>query len=228
MRAADFLIFSDHYSLPPGHDLAVICGSVPVMMIGRVLALDIFQGQVYGTLQTNDFGPPLLPPVSFYSMTHTPGTGWYYMMDTLNQQIDVLYDTNLDSVPDHFTSVFAKAAWPGFSPLLNKRGIEVVEHPVWGTGILAYDKGKREEDVIDPYDSCLFLKDVNGDQTADWCEMMPHYQFISFKPCIMEPWPWAGENSVPLFAPWNHAITVWTTDSLGENTQRAFGYGFYG
>jgi hypothetical protein len=214
-RAADFMIFSNHYLLPPGHDLAVICGSAPMLMMGRVLALDIFQGQVYGTIQMFDFGPPLWPPMSFYSMTHFPGTGQYYMMDTLNQQIEVLQDTNLDSVPDQFTSVFANAVWAGFAPLLNKRGIEVAEHPLWGGGICAYEKGKREEDVIDPDDSCLFLKDVNGDQIADWCEMMPLYQFISFKPCIDES-PWAGDMSVPLFATWNHTIQVWTSDSLGE------------
>lgn len=215
-RAADFMIFSNHYQLPPGHDLALVCGSVPPMMIGRVLALDIFQGQVFGTFQTHDFGPPLLPPMPFYSMTHTPGTPWFYMMDTLNQQIEVFRDSNLDSIPDEFIRVYASAMWPPFTPLMNKRGLEVAEHPLWGTGILAYDKGKREEDVIDPYDSCLFIKDMDGDQMADWCEVMAHFQFISFKPCIMEPVLWAGDITVPLFATWNHAIAVWTTDSLGE------------
>jgi hypothetical protein len=215
-RAADFMIIPDHYLLPPGHALAVVCGSVPAFGLGRVIGLDLFQGQVMATFSAHDFGPPTLPPMSFYSMTHSPGTPWYYLMDTLNQQIEVLRDSDLDSIPDEFIRVFAAAVWPPFAELSGRRGIEVADHPIWGRGICAYLQDRRESDVIDPYDSCLFLKDANGDQMADWCEMMSLYQFISFKPCIMDPPPWPGDVMVPVFATWNHTIQVWASDSTGE------------
>lgn len=228
MRAADFTIFSDHYLLPPGHDLAVICGSEPVLGLGRVQALDIFQGQVLGIFLTRDFGPPQFPPMSFYSMTHVPGTWWWYMMDTLNQQIEVFRDSNLDSIPDEFIRVFANAAWPPFASLWNMRGIEVAIHPTWGEGIVAYERDMRDVDVIDPYDSCLFLMDFTGDFQADWCEMVSNFELISFKPCIMDEAPWAGDANVPLFATWNHTIQVWTSDSLGEVLGEALGAVFMG
>jgi hypothetical protein len=214
-RAADFMIFPEHYLLAPHHALAVVCGSVPPLGLARVLGLDLYQGQVMGTLPIHDFGPPLLPPMSFYSMTRSPGTSWYYMMDTLNQRIHVLQDTDLDSVPDVYVRVFADAAWPPFAALTERRGIEVTDHPLWGRGICAYLQDRRDSDVIDPYDSCLFLKDANGDQMADWCEMLPLGQFLGLTPCV-ESTPWPGDLAVPVFATWNHTIQIWSTDSLGE------------
>jgi len=217
-RASDMMIFENYFLLPPEHCLALICGGEALLGVARILALDIYQGQVMGQYSIQDFGPPLHPPMFFYSMTRSTETGleFYYVLDTLNRQILTMADLNADLIPDEIAGIYASALWPGFEPLMNLRGVEAVIHPHMGFGLIGYEEWMREADVFDPYDMSFFLPDADGDNVADACIPADRFEFLVFSPSIQVPLPWAGDTVVSLFATWDHDIAVWATDSLGQ------------
>lgn len=211
MRASDMLIFEDYYQLPDSHCLALVCGGVPSMNLARLLRLHIYQGEVLATYGTQDY-----PGRFFYSMTNSDETELYYFLDTLNQQIVAMADMNADSIPETMVSVYASAFNPGFAPLLNMRGVDAGSHPFLGAGICVNHFDIHLGDLVYPYDSLLFLPDYDGDNMADACLLLPKYEFLVFTPVIQMPFPWSEDNFVMLHATWDHDISVWATDPLGQ------------
>jgi hypothetical protein len=183
----------------------------------RILGLDIYQGQVqppdpYFLL---DFMVPPYEPMFFYSIAYWEGTGSYYLVDTLNQQIVTLPDHDGDLIPDMVVSTYASAFWPGFEPLVGMRSVEPTMHRYYGFGLIVNHEDVHYTDVVKPYDDRFFLPDANGDGIADACIPVNRYEFVTCKPHIVAT-PWAGEISVQLLATWGHAVEVNATDSLGQ------------
>ncbi len=225
LRASDMAVFENHFMLPPGHCLALMCGGVPSTGTARIWAFEVLGGEIIGPLVNYDFGPLQgYPPMFFYNMTRNTETGCYYMSDTLNKEIvlmgDAVYD---DYIPDEIIGVYASALWPGFEPLETMRGVEVAMHPTQGFGIIIYEGDMRDSDVYDPYDDCFFLPDADGNDTADACIPSKRYEFVVFTPDVQYPMPWVGEDFVQLFAPWDHFIDVYSTDSLGQTLYELLG-----
>jgi hypothetical protein len=211
MRASDMLIFENYFQLPDSHCLALVCGGVPSLNLARLLLLHIYQGEVIAPFGTQDF-----PGRFFYSMTNSDETELYYFLDTLNQQIVAMADMNADSIPETMVSVYASAFNPGFERLLNMRGVDAGSHPNLGAGICVNHFDCHLGDLVYPYDSLFFLPDYDGDNMADACLRLPKYEFLVFTPVVQMPFPWSEDNLVMLHATWDHDISVWATDPLGQ------------
>jgi hypothetical protein len=216
LRASDGYVRSNYFAFPPGHSLFVLCGGAPGLNAGRIQALHVFDGQLVGTHLTLDFGPPAYPPMFFYSITHSAENGVYYVLDTLNQQILLMNDTNSDSIPDVIAGVFASAAAPGFAPLEGMRGINVTHHRTMGFGLLVNHSDISLSHDRYPGKEYWFLPDVDGLPGADACLPTPLYQFITLLPAILEPLPWAGDLVVTVYGSWNRTMGVWRTDAEGQ------------
>ncbi len=223
-QASDMMIFGNYPYFPAGHSLALICGGADAMGMGRILTLDVFQGQVVAPFLTYDFGPPNYPSMFFGSMTRCPVTNTYYVLDTLNWQILRMgaYDWYL--IPSTITSIYACAAWPGFGALWGIRGLEVAGYVfLRGFGLLVNYDDVHLPHAIDPYATYLFLPDANGDGVADTCVSIYAYEFLYFAPHIQVPLPVEGDQVVQLFATWMRNIQVWASDSLGQNLSELLG-----
>lgn len=216
-RGSDLITYPDNLLFPPDHALALICGGIPATGIARIMALELFQGEVLGAPLLHDFGPPLHPPMFFASMEPAMPPGQWYMLESLSHRIlrmqDALYG---DGIPDEITGVFAAPEWPGFAPLLAAGGISYSVHPFMGPGVLLVGQDVHLSETSAPYDTHLFLMDANGDLQADVIATVRLCEFLEVYPSIIEPRPWVSEMSVQLFATWEHDITVWSTDESGE------------
>jgi hypothetical protein len=217
------MLFNENTPLPAGHFMAVICGGEPSLGVARILALDIFQGQVAGTYVTCDFGPPTHPPMYFYSMARCPQTGLYFALDTVNQQILVLTDGNQDLVGDSIFSTYANASWSGFEALNGMRGVNLGYHLFGGFVVVVNHDEVHTPHQIDPYTTYWCLPDMNGDRVADLCVTARGWEFLIFMPNIQVPLPVEGDQAVQLFATWMHGIEVWRSDSLGQNLAELLG-----
>lgn len=211
-RASDMMIFEDYFLFPPEHCLALICGGGPMPWWARILTLDIYEGEVVTEYTVQDFSG-----MFFYSMTRWPETGFYYLLDTLNQEIVTMVDINDDLIPDTVVTTYASAFWPEFGPLWGMRGVDATTHPYYGAfGLIINHDDAHIHHEIDLYDYYWFLPDWDGNDTADACFEVPVYEFVTFKPHIQVPLPIEGDDFVQIFASWNHDIEVYATDSLGE------------
>ncbi len=210
-RVSDAMIFEDYFLLPPSHSLALVCGGEAPLFMGRLLTLDMYEGEVVTPLDTFDF-----PGRFLYAMTNNSNYTFYYLLDTLNQEIFTMQDIDGDSIPDLMASVYASAFWPGFEPLLNMRGVDAGIHPAYGEGLCVNHFDIHFGDLTNPYTDILFLPDYNADNIADECLLVPRCEFLTFTPVIQVPLPWIGENTVMLHATWDHDISVFLTDPLGE------------
>jgi len=210
-RASDAMIFENYFLLPPEHSLALVCGGEPPLFMGRLLTLDMYEGEVVTPLDTLDF-----PDKFLYAMTADSNYAFYYILDTLNQEIFTMEDVDGDSIPDLMVSVYASAFWPGFEPLLNMRGVDAGMHPYYGAGLSVNHFDIHLGDLINPYAEIFFLPDYNADNVADECLLVPRYEFLTFTPVIQVPLPWIGESIVMLHATWEHDIEVWACDEMGE------------
>jgi hypothetical protein len=216
-RGSDYVVIENPPFLPPGHSLVAICGGMMESGTARILTLDFYQGSVVGPLWWHDFGPPDYPPMFFYSMAQSGPDGQWYMLDTLNHQILRMEDTMFgDGIPDQISGVFASADWLGMEPLMAGRGIEAIIHPMMGPGVLLMADDVHFHELLYPYDQGYFLMDADGDLQADAILPLPLYEFLAFTPVIQAPLPWPGDNSLNLFAAWEHDIAVQRTDSTGE------------
>jgi hypothetical protein len=210
-RASDLNIIENYFMLPDSHSLAIVCGGVPFLNLARILQLDIYHGEVVGSLSSADY-----PGMFFCAMDRSPITGLAYVLDTLNQQILAMADLNGDLVPDEIVSVYASAFWPGFEPLMGMWGVDAGWHRYLGSGVIVNDFNTHFMDCIYPYDHAYFLPDADGNNIADACFLTPMYEFLFFVPVIQVPYPWPGDMSALLHATWDHDISVWTTDPSGE------------
>lgn len=218
LTGSDLVMFPSHPFLPPGHSLAMVCGWFPLSGVSRILLLQVFQGRAMGPVMNHDFGPPAHSPMHFYAMTRSNLAEEWYMLDTLNHQILRMQDAMFgDGVPDEISGVFADGLWPEMADLLRARGIEAMNHPSLGAGLMLLDYDVHFYDAHYPYDGCSFLMDTDGNLQADACLHMPFGEFVEIHPVILGPEPWPGEQVVQLFATWEHDLSVWTTDPGGES-----------
>jgi hypothetical protein len=215
-RASDLMIFQDCAFLPPGHSLALICGGEPPMGVGRILALDLYAGEVVATYASADFGPPTHPPMFFYSMSRSVETGTYFVLDTMLHNVYTMTDLDGNLVPDEISGVFASAAWPGFEPLVDQHGVDETFHPFLGAGLMLTAYDAHPADLLNPPREHYFLPDADGNDMADGMLLLPLKEFLSITPIIQVPRPMPGDNFLLLFASWEHDVTVWSTDSTGE------------
>ncbi|MFZ5432441.1 MAG: hypothetical protein ACOZB3_01585 [Calditrichota bacterium] len=218
-RMSDMVIFQDHFMIPPGTSIAMLCGTVVPTMTGRIVGFHVIDGMMGPMLFQYDFGPNQgLPPRSFYSMTSRPDGALWYVADTLNHEIVALADVDFaDGIPDEYACVYASASWPGFEGLWTMRGVEWAVHPQYGQGIIVSEGQSRDLDAINPYEECWFLPPLlTLDDTAGACLPVSRWQFLNIPPVIQSPLPWAADTVVQLFATWLHSIEVWSTDSLGQ------------
>jgi hypothetical protein len=213
-RASDIMPFGDYF--PSGNDLLFFCGVVPGQG-GRLLALELQDLQVVDTFLIRDY------PYYFYSMEGL-GTDRYYLVDTLCSCIRVMRDSDGDQLPDADWGVYASAA--AFPQLSGLRSVVAATHPTIGCGLLVNFEDADYANTVDPYEQKLFLPDADGNDSADTCLSVRLWEFLSFKPVIQTPLPWAGDSSVALFASWNHIIQVWATDSLGQARNSLLGSAF--
>jgi len=223
-RPGDMMIFDNYSQFPAGHSLALFCGGQAGTEMGRILTLDICQGQVVAPYVTYDFGPPTYPPMFFGSLTRCPWTGTYFVIDTLNKQILSMLDTNQDLIPDTIVSTYASAAAPGFEALMGMRGIDATtRHPLRGFALLVNHDDVHLSHEMDPRQAYWCLPDVDGNLIADSCVRAPMWEFVTFTPRIQAPLPVGGDQAVQLYASWSHDIQVWATDSLGQNLNELLG-----
>ncbi|MBU1984762.1 T9SS type A sorting domain-containing protein [bacterium] len=215
-RPSDMIYLLNPPPLPPGMNVALVCGGEPSLQVGRIHALAVFDGQVEGQL-IRDFGPPNYPPMFFYSLTRCPWTGTLFALDTVNQKIVILSDSDQDAVPDTIISEFACASWEGFESLDGMRGVDFARHQDGRYGLIVSHYDVHLSHEIIPDEIRPFLADENGDGMADGCEATRTREFVQFISYFQEPLPVAGDQEVQLFAPWNHTIQVWLTDSLVQN-----------
>jgi len=223
-RPGDMMIFDDCFQFPAGHSLALFCGGQAGTEMGRILTLDIFQGQVVAPYLTFDFGPPTYPPMFFGSLTRCPWTGTYFVIDTLNKQILSMLDTDQDLIPDTIVSTYASAAAPGFEALMGMRGIDATtRHPFRGFALLVNHDHVHLSHEMDPRQAYWCLPDVDGNLVADSCVQVPMWEFVTFTPRVQAPLPVGGDQAVQLYASWSHNIQMWETDSLGQNLSELLG-----
>ncbi len=224
MRPGDVMIFDDYFQLPAGHSLAVFCGAGAETGVARILALDIYQGQVVNPFATLDFGPPNYPPMFFGSMTRCSASGTYFVLDTLNKQILAMLDMNQDLIPGTIVSTYASAAAPGFEALMKMRGIDATTlHSLRGFALLINHDDVHLPHEMDPRQVYWCLPDADGNLIADACVQVPMWEFVTFTPHIQAPLPVGGDQAVQLYASWSHDIQVWAADSLGQNLSELLG-----
>jgi hypothetical protein len=225
LRASDMLIHEEYYPLGPEHCLAIICGGHPSNDRGRILGLDIYQGQVQPPVPyfLFHFTVPQYDPMFFYSMAYSPERSGYYFVDSLNQRIVTMPDADGNLIPEMTVSTYASAMWPGFEPLMDMRSVEPTMHHYYGFGLIVNHEDVHYTDAINPYDMRYFLPDWNGDNIADACYPAHRYEFVTCKPHIIQT-PRPGNMSVQLLATWMHPIEVYSTDSLGETFHEPLGY----
>lgn len=223
VRGSDLHIIADPFTLPPGHGLAVIYGGIPAMGRAVIMGLNVLEGEVVAPPILHEFGPPLQPPMFFYSMTHSPNRERYYVLDSLNHRIMCLTDFNGDSLPDDIAGIYADWQWPGFELLRTMKGIDAGTHPVLGFGLSVNETDAHLPHNISPYAQWHFLPDLNGDHTADLLVPVTAYEFLNFLPAFIPPLPWMNDVMVMVYAPFQHQVTVWATDSLGETLLQPLG-----
>jgi hypothetical protein len=222
-RASDMMIYESYPTFPPDSSLAVICGGFLPSGIARIAAYIVCDGQVVSPYLFLDFGPPSSPPAFFYSMSLGRLPSTYHVLDTVNHQILTLQDTNGDSIPDLISGTYAAASWPGFGVLGEARGIDKMTHRSGVMGLLVNLKYVHIPEHLSPYDRFWFLPDYNLDNMADACLELPLWEFVEILPVIQAPLPWAGENSVSIYATWQHNIAVYACDSLGQAISELLG-----
>jgi hypothetical protein len=228
MMASDMRIFNDPPQLPVGHSFALICGGVPALDVGRILALDIYQGQVVAPHETIDFGPPTYPPMHLRSMTRCIFSGLYFAIDAAynaeEERIVAMSDNNQDLLPEAIISTYASSLWRGFEELEGMKGVDVGGYiPSRPFGLFVTHDDVHLPHAMDPYATFLFLPDANFDRVADACETVHAYEFLLFTPCIQVPLPVQGDQTVQLFATWMDNIQIWASDSLGQNLSELLG-----
>jgi hypothetical protein len=217
LTASDLVVLPSHPLLPAGHGVAVVCGWVPTSDVSRIQLFHIFGGHVLGTVATYSFGPPTHPTMHFYAMTRSNLSLEWYVLDTLNHQVLRMQDLQFgDGIPDQIAGVFADASWPGMQDLLTARGLESMEHPLYGPGLALLDYDVHFYDAHYVYEDYPFLLDTDGDLTADFSVRVPLGQFVSIQPVILEPAPWPGDQAVRIFATWQHQVSVFATDPSGQ------------
>jgi hypothetical protein len=218
LKASDMMLLLNYFMLPPQHSLALICGADPDLGHARMVGLDIYDGTVqppepYLML---DFPAPPYDPMFFYSMAYSKDMHRYYVVDTLNQRIVSMGDYDGDLIPDpEDLTIYASAFWPGFEPLFGMRSVEPTVHSHRGFGLIVNFEDAGYTHSIKTYDMRFFLPDADGDNVADGCLPVPRYEFITCMPHVAV--PWAGESTIQVLATWEHAVAVWTSDSLGED-----------
>ncbi len=174
---------------------------------GRITGLSMVNGQVVGTIATNNF------PMPIYSMTRLGTSNAYFLTDTSQSQILVCRDTNFDMVPDLITGVFATSA--EFPELEGLHTAEPATHPIYGFGILTGIGNMDLSEERDAYDPRFFLPDANCDFHADAVIPVHIYEFLDYVPVVMPPWD--GNDFVDMRAQWRHDIAVYASDSSGQN-----------
>lgn len=222
-RASDMMIYESYSTFPPDSSLAVMCGGFLPSGVARIAAYIVCDGQVVTPYLFHDFGPPSSPPAFYYSMSlgHLPMM--YHVLDTLNDQILTMQDTNGDMIPDQIYCAYGDASRLGFAILSQARGIDKMTHRSGAMGLLASVKHVHLPEHLSPYDRFWFLPDYNLDNVADVCLELPFWEFIEVLPAVQTPLPWAGEILVNIFASWQHNIAVYACDSLGQTLTELLG-----
>ncbi|RPH92342.1 T9SS C-terminal target domain-containing protein [candidate division KSB1 bacterium] len=222
-RGSDLMILSDYLPFGPGHHLAMVFGKAAGFNVSRILCFNISDDGIIGPTDTLDFGSPIESPMCFYAAAQSDDPGLFFVLDTLNDRIVNLLDTDADRIPDFIVSVYGDAAWPGFSALQSARGIAPTEHPFLGPGLTCNEEDVDFPDMVYPYGTVCFLPDPNGDFLADALLILPTYEFLTFMPALQEPLPRAGDASVSIYGTWQHAIAVHTCDSLADTLYQLIG-----
>ncbi len=121
------------------------------MGTAQIRTLNIYEGEVIAPYMTLDFGPPVYPPMFFYSMTYSSETEFYYVLDTLSQKILVMADIDEDLIPDTIVSTYADALWPGYESLEDMRGVDFSNHRYLGAGLIVNHFRAHLPDCARPY-----------------------------------------------------------------------------
>jgi len=210
------ILYDESPLIPPGHTLAIICGGFPMTGATGYFPYDLYNGEVMGMLPPRIFAPPVYPPTYFYSMARGEDPAIQFVLDTLGHTIQALGDFDLDGLPETILCEFANAAMPGFEILNSACGIDFVSSPRMGSGLLINTNDVHLPAHHSLSDLCWFLPDNDFNHIADACLITPLWAFEEILPVAGGNVPWAGDESVALYASWQHNIAVLATDSLGD------------